>query len=296
MRLSGALAFLAAACAALPPDPAERALYVDIRKTVQLSEDEGWVVDAAQRRADAEPVSRSVCQVAPAVRAELAAWLARRIALTGSAAEAFRRNGADLDAVSETLSLERTLMLLEDASTRAPTDCPFWLSPRNDFSGVQTDAGRWVLLAETLGFASYVVNTHVPSLSGGARLLIGHGLGPELTWALGGEVTAGGAFIPRRSGLGGTLTLATPALLRLTRFSRLMDVEFAPVIRYTGQARPWPPGARVQLGAGLSSLRSSALMPYFMLYAGYEFHPRALNAPADHTLIVGTRLAVDWGL
>lgn len=279
----------------MPRDPAERALYVDLRKTVQLSEDGGWVVDSVRRQANAEPALRSVCQAPVAARKDLDAWLSARIGRDGSAAE-FRANGGDLDAVSETLSLERTRMLLRDATTRASAECPFWLTPTEGFSGVETDAGRWVLLAETLGFGSYVVNTRIPSLSGGGRLLLGHGIGGRMTLAFGGEVSAGGSFVPSRNGLGGTLSLAAPTLLRMSLFSRMMDVEMAPVIRYTGTASALPPGARIQLGGGFSSLRSAALMPYFMFYAGYEFHPAVSNAPADHTVILGTRIAVDWAL
>jgi hypothetical protein len=82
----------------------------------------------------------------------------------------------------------------------------------------------------------------------------------------------------------------------VSRFSRLADIELAPVARFTGSSSPLPPGIRLQFGGGFSSLRSGVLMPYFMLYGGYEFHAGNGSSPADHTLLLGTRIAVDWAL
>jgi hypothetical protein len=41
-------------------------------------------------------------------------------------------------------------------------------------------------------------------------------------------------------------------------------------------------------------MRGASFMPYGMLYMGYEIHPTTKTARADHTILVGTRLAVDW--
>lgn len=289
---------LGAGCASLPSDPVERALYTDLRKSVELSEDSGWVVDSAQIRNSAEFVMRSVCQVDPALRDDLEAWLNGQIALAGGPAERiYRATGGNLSAASRSLSLERTRALLRYGRARAADDCPFWLKPDPRFRGTQGDNDRFVVLAETHGFASYLINGHIPALGGGGRLFLGHGIGSQVTLALGGELGGSGAFVPtsgKSSGLDTTLTVAVPVLARFTHLSRIFDIELAPVARFGGNQNAFPPGGRVELGAGIAGMRGSLFMPYAMLYLGYEYHPPAHGASADHTLHVGTRLAVDF--
>jgi len=202
--------------------------------------------------------------------------------------------------VTEALSLERTRALLGYAKSRSAQDCPFWLSPNRSFSGEQGDAGRWVLLGETQAFGTIGLPSVVPALGGGGRIFVGRGLGSRLTLAVGADVAASGTFIPSRGGGQGVdayLTLATPVLLRVAKFSRLFDVELAPVVRVAHGQKAWPPGARIQMGVGFSSVRTSPFMPYFMFYAGYEIHAtdKANQALAvDHTIQLGTRLSLDW--
>ncbi|MFI5309325.1 MAG: hypothetical protein ACHQ53_18360, partial [Polyangiales bacterium] len=143
-----ALLALAAGCASLPHERAERAVYIDLRKAIQLSEDSGFVIERVQLRANEEQALRSVCQVEPALLDDLEAWLTSQITLAGGPAEQrYRENGGDLGAVSEALTLERTRSLLRHARSHAAHDCPFWLRPSPRFEGVQGDAGRFVLLA-----------------------------------------------------------------------------------------------------------------------------------------------------
>jgi hypothetical protein len=297
-RLAIACAWLVTSgCATMPRDRVERALYNDLRKAVELSEDGGWVVDRAQTRVNAEMIMRSVCQVDPALRDDLEAWLNGQIALTGGPAERiYRENGGNLGAASVALSLERTRTLLRYGIAHAADDCPFWLKPNPRFNGTQNDAGRLVLLAETHGFATYLVNSRVPAFGGGGRLLVGHGVGTQLTIAVGGEVAGSGAFVSTggKGSLDTTLTVAAPVLLRIARFSRILDFELAPVARFNPGQDSLPPGGRVEVGVGITAMRGSAFMPYGMLYMGYEYHPTTRTAPADHTLQVGTRLSVDW--
>jgi hypothetical protein len=286
----------ASGCATLPEAPQERALYIDLRTAVDASEDGGWTVDQVRLRANSEPALRSLCQVEPHTRAALEAWLDDQIARAGGPAQrAYLEHGRKLDAVSGILSLERTRALLQYANSRAEQDCPFWLTPNPHFAGIQGDANRWVLLGETQAFATLTVPTNVPALGGGGRLFLGHGIGPQLTLAVGGDVAASGAFIPSSmGGLDASVSIATPVLLRLARFSRLFDVELAPVVRLDRGQKAFPPGARIEVGGGFSAVRASAFMSYFMIYLGYEFHPHTQSAPADHTFQLGTRLALDW--
>jgi hypothetical protein len=286
-------------CVDLPNGPAERALYLDLRKIVDTNEDGGWTVDWLRLQANAEPALRSVCQVERGTRDELDVWLADQIALAGGPAKrAYLAHGRDLGAVSHSLSLERTRALLQYASSRAAEDCPFWLAPNSVFAGDQGDAAHWVILGETQAFATFTVPGNIPALGGGGRLFLGHGIGSRFTLAAGADVAASGTFVPSggRSGVDAYLTLATPALLRLTRFSRMFDVELAPVVRLSQGQSGWPPGARIQVGAGFSSVRISPFMPYFMVYAGYEIHPTDTKTGIDQTIQIGTRIAVDGAL
>jgi len=285
-------------CATLPEPTAERSLYFDLRKVVEVNEDSGWTIDAARLDLNSEPALRSVCQVEPGVRAELARWLTAEIAKQGGPARAqYQRNGGDVQAVATTLSLERTLALLRAAEQRVASDCPFWLPARREFAGEQSDFRRWVVLGETHAFGTVELPGPIPALGGGARVLLGRGISQQLTLAIGAEAAASGTFIPNSDTNGGVdayLALAAPLLLRVTRFSHLFDVEVAPVVRLSHGQSGWPPGGRVELGYGFSSIRLSPFMSYYMIYVGYEAHGIAERAGLDHTLQLGTKLSVDF--
>jgi hypothetical protein len=285
-------------CAALPAPANERALYLDLRKIVESGEDGGWTIDRSRLQANAEPALRSVCQVNDATRRGLDAWLSEQITLAGGPAErSYREQGKSLDALAESLSLERTRALLRYAGERTEADCPFWLAPVAQFSGEQGGAARWVLLGETQAFGTITLPSRVPALGGGGRIFVGHGLGSQLTLALGVDVAASGTFIPSNGagqGVDAYLTLATPVLLRVARFSRSLDIDVAPVVRLSHGQPAWPPGGRVEVGAAFASVRTSPFMSYFVFYVGYEVHLATAESSTDHTLQLGTRIAVDW--
>jgi hypothetical protein len=287
---------LASGCAPLPRERAPQNLYLDLRKIVDEAESDGWTVDSRRVDANLEPALRSVCTVEPRSRAELDAWLAARIQAGGGPSESqYRVNGGDFDAVSGVASLERTRLLLNHADRHAASDCPYWLAPRADFTGVQGDFQRWVVLAETQGFLTLLVPGAVPAAGGGGRLLLGRGLGPRTTLALGGELAASATFIPTgSSGIDAYTTVAVPVLYRWSEFSKLFDVELAPLMRFSPGGHSWPPGARVELGYGWSSVTLSSSMSYLMLYAGYEIHGLDAHSSLDQTFQIGTRLGLDW--
>jgi hypothetical protein len=283
-------------CLAVPSGGAERALYVDLRKIVETNEDAGWIVDQNRLLANLEPALHSLCQVQASARTRLDGWLGSQLELTGGSAESiYRAHAKQLGPAREALSLERTRALLRYAQTRADAECPFWLEPNPHFNGQQSDVGRWLVLAETTAFASLVLQRWIPALGGGGRLLVGHGIGTSWTWAAGAELAASGAFVPTGGqGFDATANVALPLLLRFTRLSRVLDLELAPVVRFSSESPSWPPGARVQLAAGISGLRGPAFMSTTLLYLGYEFHPAIGRVAADHTLQLGTRLALEW--
>jgi hypothetical protein len=300
VAFASAVCAVCAGCATLPEQPAERALYIDLHKAVELSESAGWVVDRVQLERNAEDALRSACQVDPALRDDLDAWITGQIALHGGPAERlYREHGDDLGAADGVLSLERTRALLRYADSHAADDCPFWLEPSRDFEGVQGDADRFVLLAETIGFGSLAIESDQAALGGGGggRLLFAHGIGPQFTFAFGGEVGGVGAFTVNEKGgrsLETTFTAAVPLLLRITRFSRVLDLELTPIVRLNPDLDVFPPGVRASAGVGLLTMRASAFMPYVVLWLGYEYHPAIGASPEDHALHIGTRVGVDW--
>ena len=291
---------LAAGCATWPHDPIERALYIDLTKAVELSNDTGWVVDRVQLENNAEGAMRSVCQVEPEQRRALEVWLDSRIQKLGGSAElVYKKHDRDLGAASGILELERVRALLKFADARAADDCPFWLEAKPDFRGVQSDADRLVILAETLGYGSLVLEGSNEALGGGGggRVLIGTGLGPAWTLAIGGEVGGSGAFVRnemRTRTIETTFSAAVPVLLRYSRYSRLFDLEIAPAVRFDPDTDILPPGVRTSVAVGFSTMRSAAFMPYALLWLAYEYHPPDNRGPEDHSLHIGTRVGVDW--
>jgi hypothetical protein len=291
---------LASGCVTLPQHPVERALYIDLTKAVELSNDTGWVVDRVQLEANSEGAMRSVCQVEPERRRALEAWLSARIEQLGGSAElAYKKHAKDLGAVSHVLELERVRALLRFADAHTAQDCPFWLEPSPEFRGVQSDADRLVILADTLGYGSLVLERDNAALGGGGggRLLVGTGLGTAWTLAVGGELGGSGAFVKNDMGtrsIETTFSAALPILLRLSRYSRLFDLEVAPAIRFDPDTDILPPGVRTSVAVGFSTMRSAAFMPYALLWLAYEYHPADNRGPADHSFHIGTRVGVDW--
>jgi hypothetical protein len=291
----GCLGLFALGCATLPPERAERSLYLDLRKIAET--ETGWTIDSLRLRANLEPALRSACEVPHPVRVELDAWLSEQIRLAGGPAEAlYAARGHELDAtVNYVLSLERTQLLLREAEDHI-TQCPFWLVPRRDFPGVQGDFDHWVMLVETQAFVTLVTPGAVPAFGGGGRVFLGRGTGPRTTLAVGADLAASATVIPvENHGLGAYVTVATPVLYRWSEFSKLFDVELAPVLRFGPGGNAWPPGARIEVGGGFSSVTLSSVMSYFMLYAGYELHGIGPHSTLDQTFQLGTRLAIDWG-
>jgi hypothetical protein len=296
-----ALAFLCSlGCAALPPSGPGRALYVDLRKAVELSEDTGgWVIDRIEIESQAGPALRSVCRVDPIERARLESWLDARIAREGgSAKEIYQRHGGDLDAAADALSYERVRALLRYAERHAAEDCPFYLHPESDFGGIEGDADRFVLWLESLGGGAVVIERGKAALGGGGggRVLGAWGFGSRLTLAVGGELAGNGSFVDTKTGgrtIETTFTAAVPVVLRVSDFARVYDFEFAPIVRIATPGDELPPGLRVATAIGLTASRGSAFMPYLLLWFAYELHPAHGADPMDHSIRVGTRVGVD---
>ncbi len=295
------VSLVAAGCATLPPPGPARGLYVDLRKSVELSEDTGgWVVDRVEIESQAGTALRSLCRVDPVERQKLASWLDGELALEGGATarEIYDKHGGDFGAAKEAIHLERVRSLLRYAERHAEEDCPFWLHIEPEFNGIEGDSHRFVLWLESVGGGALVFERGKVALGGGGggRVFAAYGIGPRATLALGGELSGNGAFVENKTGgrtIETTFTAATPVILRISDLARVYDFEVAPVARVATHESWFPPGMRVATSVGFSASRGSAFMPYVLLWLGYEVHAAHGRNPADHSIRIGTRVGVD---
>lgn len=285
------------ACATLPNGRAESSLYVDVRKVVELREGGEWVVDRLEVEAVAASAMRSVCQVDGPSRQRLLAWLETQIAAEGGPAQAMFARDADAD-IDAVLTLERVRAVLRYAEEHAH-ECPFWLRPDAAFSGVQSDAYRWVVLADSVGGGGMIISDGDVRLGGGggARLSLGLGVNQRYTLALGAEVGGIASFASSDSGGGRTLAgrfnAAVPLLLRIHNMSRVLDLEVAATARWSIDEVRVPPGARVAIGYGISTARLGAFMPSATVRLSFEVLPASHELPAEYLLFLGTKVGVD---
>ena len=289
---------VAPACiTALPERTGEAALYMDLRKAVESQEGTGWVVDRLEIEDVLPDVAPSICQAEPETRLGVIRWLDGRIAEEGGPARELYARDPDAD-IDTLLTLERAQAVLRSAHESAEDDCPFWLEEDTDFAGVHGDAARLVVIAESIGGGGLMFRSGEVALGGGGggRLLFGYGLDVRRTLAIGAEV--GGVAELVETGDGGRTLVArfmaaAPVLLRTREGLAVFDVEVTPTVRFSAD-RIRPPGVRVAIGGGVSTLRLGAFMPHVLLWIGYEYQPPWDGGSAEHSIRIGTRVGVDW--
>lgn len=285
-------------CATLPPGRSVSALYVDVRRSVELREEAEWVIDRLAIEAIAPTVMRSTCQVDDTARLALKEWVQQQIALHGGPAESMlaRDPSADIDRV---LTLERIAAVLSYAEAHA-TECPFWLRPVREFDGIQSDAYRLVVLAESVGGGGAIISGGKVGLGGGGavRVSLAVGLDQRYTIALGAE--SGGIATFTQSDASGGRTLvgrystAIPLVLRIKHDSRLIDLELAATARWSDSSLRIPPGIRAAIGYGLSTVRVGAFMPTATVRVSFEVLPQSNDGlPPEYLLFLGTNVGLD---
>ncbi len=291
------IALLTGCASTLPPDPIERALYVDTLTVVRSQVRGEWTVDRVAIDSITPGVAWSVCQVAPERRAGLTTWIDGEIAkeeqrLGGSAEVGWKRAGRDLDEVEALLELQRVRAAL--ASVREG-DCPFWLEADPEFRGTQGDAERLVLLLESRGqVALNIRNDGSLRFSGGGagRVLVGYGFSDSFTLATGFEIGGAGRF-DQEGEVSAVLGGAVPILFRFADASEIIDLELAAVTFLEG-ARGIPPGIRAAVAFGFLTPRvGGAFSPSALFWFGYEYHPRRGADDPFHVIAIGTRIGVD---
>jgi hypothetical protein len=295
-----ALALVPAAARAAPPGLAEEGLLHDLQKIVKVQQATGWKIDRYEYEEMLPDTLLSVCAVPQSLRQSALDRLGRQIdALGGPVEEAFKRNGADLDELSELVFVTRVRNLLHTAMQRAGSDCPFWLLPDAAFRGHQTNAHRFTLNAEGGGLVMLhlVSGEKVVLGAGGAgRLLFTRGFDTHWSLLFGAEF--GGAALLAKTETGTDLPIhfvaATPLIVRHHDLTWHYDFEIAPVAFFTQDDPRVSFGGRAGGLIGLSTLRVRRIMPWAGIGGAVEYlFPSEARGPR---LILkgGARVGFDW--
>ena len=292
-------------CAHLPPARNARGLYVDLRKAVQFRESSGdWVVDRLEVEDMQETIMASGCRTSVETREDLRMWVNTQIdAELGAGASgaavpseaAYREDGRVSGRVKELQRLERVRLLL-DAADEASAECPYWTHADPRFAGIETDEGRFVVLAESVGAGALRVSDGDTNFGGGGggRLMAALGVG-RLTLGVGFGITAAATFVETTDGarsFEAVVSSEVPLLLRVTSITRVFDIvlSYRTLFQDSGARH----GGRVEIGYGLTTPRVATLMPYGVLWVGYELFPAQQGGHAEHAILVGTRVGFDW--
>lgn len=290
------MALALGACASVPEPHAQRALYLDLRRIVDNESRADWLVDRVELEQIAVPVLRSTCQVTPEDRARLRGWLDAQLELQGGRPQDAFAQGTPLDDLDEALALHRVQMALDYGEAHR-ADCPFWLTPNPDFEGVQLDAGRFVILAESRGGGGLYISPSRTRIGGGGggRVLPGWGVSERLTLAMGLEF-GGQALISTSQedqDLSTLVLVAAPFLVRLQDLSRVLDFEVAALSLTETQKVEPRLGVRGSVGLGVTTARVSAFLPIALLQVGSDFYPAQDDREYLWTLWLGTRFSLD---
>ncbi len=294
LSAAAAVGFLCSGCASLPDDPAQSALFQDVRQVVVTKERTSWVIDRVELDDIAPELLTSVCQTTPETRAGVRAWVEEQSAILGSPKAIYADTGEVDD---DALTLTRVGLALAYADLHAGEDCPFFLPPDEDFSGVQIDRDRFLLFLESNPNAAVLIEGDKTSLAGGGagRFLLGYGFTEHFTVAIGGEL-GGRGLISTGAGeqnLGAILTQAIPLVSRFRDLSQIYDVEISATSFTTPDNPRIHPGVRLVLGTGLATLRVRGFLPLAMGQVGYEFYPAGDGQPTTHLIRIGTAFSLD---
>jgi hypothetical protein len=286
----------ASAAGASPPD---EALIHDLSMIIETQQAAGWKIDRYEYEDMMPDALQSVCATTDATRIAARDRLGRRIdALGGPVEEAYRRLGRRESAIKNLLFTTRIFTLLTEAMRRAPTECPFWITPSPAFRGLQTDAGRFTLSFESGGlFAlSYLNQRVMPGAGGSGRLVFGRGFDERWTLLAGPEFGAIALFQQDESSTNFPINfvVALPVVLRHHDISWHYEVELAPIGYFTS-TEPRPSyGARIGGLIGISTLKVRRIIPWGGVGVGVEYVFGNQVRPMTMSIKGGIRLGFNW--
>lgn len=285
-----------AACLHVPPGTAESGLYVDLRRGVGERESDGWGLDRVAVQEVASTTLDSACAAGPEVRARVAEWLDGELDRAGGVP----RTGSRL-LPHNRLRVARVRAVLRWWDDN-PDECSSFGPADPDFRGVESDSGRFVVIAQiVLGLSGFLRDGHFTIGPGlGYQLIPAYGVTPRVTLGIGLETGALTEF--RRDSAAGDQILAgeflvgVPVLVRFLDGATVFDVEAALSTRLDGIEPLWPPGFRAAVGYGSAGMRVNGLMSSLVFWAGYEYQPPRDGSSAEHIFRAGTRFGFDLAL
>ena len=275
-------------------------LMFDMRKIVATQEDLGWKIDKYEIEQMMPDALMSVCQAPQRIRlAALRQSQTKRDRLGGPPEKA-KAEGRTLSEEPELLHASRVFELLEEATKRAPTECPIILATSDPFPGLQTSAQRWTLHLESGGlFVGQRAGGQTDIGAGGAgRLLLGWGFSQRRSILTGIEF--GGNALFQRDDANANVnfplqfTGALPFILRHHLLTIHHDLEVAPIIFFTEDDLRPNFGARFGVTFGLSTLRIRSIMPWAGAGLALEYAFSNGHRPTVVALKGGARLGFDW--
>jgi hypothetical protein len=289
-------ALLVTPALAAPPD---EALIHDLSMVVEAQQSSGWKIDRYEYEEMMPDALQSVCPTTDATRSAARDRLGRRIdALGGPVEEVYQRRGRRESEIKELLFTTRIFRLLTEALRRAPSECPFWISPDPAFRGLQTDAGRFTLSLESGGLLglAYLNGRVMPGAGGSGRLLLGRGF--DARWGLLAGVELGGLALFQQqessTNFPVDLVVALPVVLRHHDLSWHYEVELAPIGYFTGTDLRLSYGARVGGLIGISTLRVRRIIPWGGVGLGVEYVFANHVRPRTMSVKGGVRIGFDW--
>jgi hypothetical protein len=291
-----ALALSSAACLHVPAGTAESGLYVDLRRGVGERESDGWGLDRPAVEEVASTTIDSACAAGPEVRERVAAWLDGELERAGGVPS----TGSRL-LPRKTLRVARVRAVLRWWEENSE-ECASFGPPDPEFRGVESDHGRFVVIAQlVLGLAGFLRDAHFTMGPGlGYQLIPAYGFTPRVTVGVGIEAGALTEFRADAAAgdrvLAGQFLIGVPLLVRFLDGATVVDLEAAVSTRLDGIEPLWPPGFRLAAGYGSAGMRVNSLMTSIVFWAGYEYQPPRDGSSSEHIFRAGTRFGFDLAL
>jgi hypothetical protein len=296
MLISLSASAFSTAAHASPPD---EALIHDLSIIIEAQQSSGWKIDRYEYEEMMPDALQSVCAATDATRNVARDTLGRRIdALGGPVEDAYRRLGRSESAIKELLFTTRVFRLLTEATRRAASECPFWITPSLAFHGLQTDAGRFILSLQSGGLLAlqYLDRRVMPGAGGSGRLLVGRGL--DERWTVLGGLEFGGIALFQQdeasTNFPVNLVVGLPVVLRRHDLSWHYELELAPIGFLTGTDLRPSYGVRVGGLLGISTLRIRRIIPWGGVGLGVEYVFGNRVRPMTMSVKGGFRLGFDW--
>jgi hypothetical protein len=253
-----------------------RGLLADLDRIIAGEESEGWFGDEDAFRSIGPALLESTCPATSDARAEALSILRQESAKAGDPRALFAATHEMSDSVAEALNLERQRRALELTLSRVEAECPFWLSPKPGFKGLQSDRQRFTLSLETAGTVQLRQTLqHWDFGAGGfGRILPGYGLSDRFTILAGVEFGGGAMVRPHTDASQFIINYfpAIPVVLRTHHRTWHYDLELAPVALFQADNTRLSYGVRVGGGVGFSALRRHNFLPWAGLNLSYEHY------------------------